>query len=118
MSIILVLALLFGAISPSPVQAQAANNRAVDGKVMDPQGLPITGARITVREKQGNTRKTAVSTDKFRVEGLPAGLYEVRVEADGFAPQTVSADLRTQTSASVEVHMELGRLQDQVIVSV
>src|SRR5437773_10104307 len=118
MVILLILSLLLGAMSPAPAQAQGANNRTVEGKVLDPQGLPVTGARITLMERQGSTRKTIVSTaDRFLLDGLAAGMYDVRVEADGFEPQTVSADLRNQTSASVEVRLELGRVGDAVLVA-
>jgi outer membrane receptor protein involved in Fe transport len=44
-------------------------------------------------------------------------LYEVKVEADGFAAKTSSADLRSQTAASVEIRLELGRVGDAVVVA-
>ncbi|MBI2149891.1 MAG: TonB-dependent receptor [Acidobacteria bacterium] len=97
---------------------QTTNNRQVEGKVVDSQGLAISGARITVTEQQGGFRKTAVSTaDQFRVDGLPAAAYDVLVEADGFATQTVTADLRNQPSASLEVRLEPATLAQEIIVS-
>src|SRR5436190_22379807 len=117
MSIVLIVALLLGAVSPSPAQAQG-NNRAVEVRVLDPEGLAITGAVITVTDAQGGTRRTAVSSaERFRIDGLAAGTYEVKVEADGFAGQTVTADLRNQTSASLEVRLQLGRAGDAVLVA-
>ena len=117
MSIVLIVALLLGAVSPSPAQAQG-NNRAVEVRVLDPEGLPITGAVITVTDAQGGSRRTAVSSaERFRIDGLAAGTYEVKVEADGFAGQTVTADLRNQTSASLEVRLQLGRAGDAVVVA-
>src|SRR5438093_11820205 len=102
MSILFILALLLWAVAPASAQAQGGNNRAIEGMVLDPQGLPVTGARITLTARQGSTQRTIVNTtDRFRLDGLPAGVYDVRVEADGFEPRTVSADLRNQTSASV-----------------
>ena len=118
MSILFILALLLGAMAPASAQAQGGNNRAIEGMVLDPQGLPVTGARITLTARQGSTQRTIVNTtDRFRLDGLPAGVYDVRVEADGFEPRTVSADLRNQTSASVEVRLELGRVGDAVLVA-
>ena len=59
MRIVLALALLL----------QAANGRQVDIAVKDPQGLTVEGARVTVIEQQGTTRKSAVTTsDGARVD--------------------------------------------------
>src|SRR5687768_3234088 len=83
MRIFLALALLF----------QAAGGRQVDVTVSDPQGLAIEGARVTVTEQQGTLRKTAVSTtDGARIENLGAAVYDVRVEATGFATKTQQVD--------------------------
>jgi len=97
---------------------QAGNTRQVEGTVLDAQGLPVSGARITVTERQGNARKTAVSTaERFRIDGLAPAVYDVQIEADGFELQTVTADLRNQVSTSIEVRLEPGRLQQEVIVA-
>src|SRR5688572_29402543 len=98
MSIVLALALLL----------QSAGGRQVEITVRDAQGLAIEGARITVTEKTSGARKTAVSVpDGTRVDGLPAGEYEVRIEKDGFTAQTAPADLRTQNSAAVSIQLEV-----------
>jgi iron complex outermembrane receptor protein len=118
MNVFLIFAILLGAVSPGSAQAQGSASRAVEGRILDPQGLPITGARITLTERQGGDRKTVVSSaERFRVDGLDAAVYDVRVEADGFEPQTVSADLRNQTLASVEIRLALGRVGDAVVVA-
>jgi outer membrane receptor protein involved in Fe transport len=103
MRIVLALALLL----------QTAGGRQVDITVRDTQGLSIEGARITLTEQQGTTRKTAVTTrEGARIEGLGAGLYDVRVDAEGFATQTVPADLRNQ-NATVNVDLEVARLIEE-----
>jgi outer membrane receptor protein involved in Fe transport len=104
MSIFLALALLL----------QTAGGRQVDVTVTDTQGLTIEGARVTVTEQQGTQRKTALSTtDGARFENLGAAVYDVRVEMNGFATKTTTADLRTQTSAAVKVELELARLVEE-----
>lgn len=109
MSTLLVLALLL----------QSGGARQVDITVHDTQGLAIRGARITVTEQQGSGRKTALTTeDRSRIDGLAAAVYEVRVEANGFATQTVLADLRNQTVASLDVSLEVARVTQEVIVAV
>jgi outer membrane receptor protein involved in Fe transport len=103
MTIILALALFL----------QAADRQVVI-TVRDTQGLAVHGARITLTEQQGSTRKTVVSsTDGARIEGLGPGVYDVRIEASGFAVKTVSADLRSQPSATLNVDLELARLTEE-----
>src|SRR5688572_6227569 len=85
--------------------------RQVDVTVNDTQGLIVEGARITITEQQGVLRRTAVTTaDGARFENLAAAVYDVRIDANGFATKTVTADLRTQTSATLKVDLELARL--------
>ncbi len=101
---------------------QAAPNQAADrrveGMILDQQGLPITGARITLTGRQTSVRRsTASSTDRFRIDGLTAAVYDVRVEAAGFEPQLLSVDLRTEPAAVLEVRLEPERVAEQVIVT-
>ena len=104
MRIVLALALLL----------QAAGERQVQVTVVDKQGLAIEGARITVTENPGSLRKIGVSgSDGARIEGLPAALYSVRIDASGFATQTVTADLRTQPTATLHFELEIARLTEE-----
>jgi outer membrane receptor protein involved in Fe transport len=93
---------------------QAAAGRQVDVTVSDPQGLTIEGARVTVTEQQGTARKSTVTTtDGARFEGLGAGVYDVRIEAAGFATKNVTADLRSQNSAALKVQLDLATLSKE-----
>src|SRR5712675_1671417 len=88
-------------------QTPVAATRQIDGTVLDRQGLPINGATVTVTQKQGSLQKSAQSsTGKFKVDGLAAATYDVKVEAAGFSAQTMVVDLRTLTTAPVEVRLE------------
>ena len=99
-------------------QAPVAATRQIDGTVLDRQGLPISGATVTVTQKQGGLQKSAQSsTGKFKVDGLAAGTYDVKVEAAGFSGQTMVVDLRTQTSAPVEVRMEPAGSSEEISVA-
>ncbi len=98
--------------------AQSGNNRQIEVTVTDSQGLAVSGARITLTEQQGNARRTAVSgAGRSRVDGLAAATYDVLVEAEGFASQTVTADLRNQTAAAVEVRLDPATLSQEIIVA-
>lgn len=81
--------------------------RQIDGTVMDSQGLPVNGATVTVTQKQGTLHKTTQSTaGKYTVDGLPAGEFDVKVEAAGFNAGTATVDLRTASKAPVEMRLE------------
>lgn len=108
MGIFLVLTLLF----------QTAAGRQIDLTVRDAQGLAVDGARVIVTPAAGGARKTVTSSaERAKVEGLAAEQYSVRIEADGFAAQTLSADLRNQTTASLEVRLEVARLDQEIVVA-
>jgi len=104
MRIILALALLL----------QAAGGRQVQVTVVDKQGLAVEGARVTATEQKGTKSKTVVSTiEGASIDGLGDALYEIRVDASGFATQTTTADLRSQTSATLKIELDLARLSEE-----
>ena len=106
---------------PSLCSAQGASqtsDRRLEGIVLDQQALPIPGAQIVVTQQQGSLRKTVVSsTNRFRIDGLVPGVYEVRVAAPGFAPKIETVDLRTLLEATLDIRLEPGRVTEQVIVT-
>ena len=60
-----------GTVVFAQTPATAAPTRQIDGTVLDRQGLPINGAKVTVTEKPGSLQKSAQSTTgKFKVDGL------------------------------------------------
>ncbi len=86
--------------------------------MVDQQALAIPGARIVVTQPQGAFRKTAISsTRRFRFDGLTAGVYEVRVDAPGFASKTETVDLRSAPQATIDIRLEPGRVSEQVVVT-
>src|SRR6266496_2031126 len=75
-------------------QAPASGpDRHVEGMVVDPQGLPVAGARLTLVQRPGGLRKSVLSTaSKFSFDGLAAGLYDLQVEAGGFETKSTTVD--------------------------
>jgi iron complex outermembrane receptor protein len=107
-----------GAQTPPTRPNPATNDRHVDGTVVDTQGLPIVGAQITLAEPQANLSKSATSsTDRFRFDGLAAGVYTLRVTATGFQMQQISIDLRTETARMVEVKLQPAGITEQTVVT-
>ena len=110
---------LLGALPGSAgAQTQPIQDRHVDGTVVDAQGLPIVGAQITLTQPQANLSRSATSSiDRFRIDGLAAGVYTLRVVATGFQMQQISIDLRTDTTRTVEVRMQPAGITEQTVVT-
>ena len=94
---------------------QAQNTAALDGLVRDASTpnnpLPIPGAVLTLRNLQSGQVFTATSTAEgiFRLFPLPPGKYELRVEAQNYAP-FVRAELALQPNevATLEISLAPG----------
>src|SRR6266849_4388771 len=71
-----------------PGFAQTGN---VHGKVVDPDGKPMTGVTISI-DRQGITQHFEVKTDnkgQFLHAGLPTGQYQISVTKDGKKAMTL-----------------------------
>lgn len=65
-----------------------AQNVSLVGRVADPQGGAVNGARVTViADTTATPRSTRTGADgTFTVDAVPAGSVAVQVDADGFEP--------------------------------
>jgi len=82
-------ALVFVA-APTDAQVNTVN---VSGTVLDPQGLAVKGAQITLKNlATGAERATTSDADgRYSIIGLPPGAYSMTVQAEGFALFTNSS---------------------------
>src|ERR1700750_669321 len=62
----------------------------IAGTIRDSKGASIAGAKITVTNSGTGLARDTITSDNgsFRILALPAGAYEMRVEAPGFATTT------------------------------
>src|SRR4029079_6728421 len=65
--------------------AHAAGGR-IEGKITDPKGAAVPNAAVTVTNQATKQEFTATtdSQGRYKVEGLPAGIYTVGVVVKGF----------------------------------
>ena len=67
------------------VHAESANSEALEGRILDPAGAPISGAHVTVVPKGGLPGASADSTPEGRYSlVLEPGAYTLKVAKEGF----------------------------------
>ncbi|HEX3374732.1 MAG TPA: carboxypeptidase-like regulatory domain-containing protein [Edaphobacter sp.] len=72
------------ALSSTPLHAQA-NTAALTGRVTDPSGAAVPGARITfINESTGIKTQVAASSVGLYTAPLAAGTYDIRWNRQGF----------------------------------
>jgi carboxypeptidase family protein/peptidase M1-like protein len=98
--------------------AYAAGGR-IEGKITDPKGAAIPNAAVTITNDVTKQEFTATSDSqgRYKVEGLPAGIYTVRVIVKGFNEgQRAGVKVQDDSAATVDVRMEIAPVEAQVKV--
>jgi tetratricopeptide (TPR) repeat protein len=86
----------------------AAAQGMIQGTVLDAQGQPVDGAKITIEQSDGVTRKFETKTDKkgaFIQIGLQSAGYKVTAEKDKL---TATANTRVSQRGPASVRLVLG----------
>ncbi|HSE35900.1 MAG TPA: carboxypeptidase regulatory-like domain-containing protein [Blastocatellia bacterium] len=90
------------------------------GQVTDPNGAAVAGATITVTDPaRGSTRTVKSDANGLYVLlSLPPGTYNMKVEATGFAPKTVTdIHLDVGQAGNVPVSLGVGGVQAEVNIA-
>src|SRR5277367_3888988 len=105
------LALLFA----FPLRAQTE----LRGKIVDPLGAPISGAKIVLLQSDKEIARALSDTQGSFTLSIPAsGRYIPQVEAAGFATQTLDPIfLSSGKSENITVALRIGPLPQQIVVS-
>src|SRR5262245_57811752 len=92
----------------------------VTGAVNDPAGAVVARADVIVRNVATGTEYKTVSTDtgNYTISSLPAGVYELRIEASGFK-KFVQQGIQVQLLQTTRVNatLEVGAPSDTVTVT-
>ena len=113
-------ALLFVALAVPLIIVHSAGGR-IEGKVTDPKGAAVTGASVTITEEVNNQTFTAVtdSQGRYKVEGLPTGVYTVVISAPGFGEaRKESVKLEDGATVPVDLRLEVAAVEASVTVAV
>lgn len=94
----------------------AAQNAALSGRVVDPQGAVVTTAHITLTRSGAAPLSTASGADgAFSFESLPTGDFELTVEAPGFVVWRRPVSVRGRESP-VRVTLQVATITEDVTV--
>ena len=92
--------------------AQQAATATLSGRITDPNGAVVAGARITATQKATGVKRDATSNNEgfYVLSNLPPGDYEVRVEAKGFVTTLSSSPvpLPVGQDITLNVRLEIG----------
>ncbi len=109
--------LLFIFACGSLASAQSPEGALV-GTVSDASGARVVAATVTVSAKTYSLIRTAKTgkTGEFRVESLPPGEYEVKVDAAGFGSQIGQVRVAVNSTPSMNIKLQPAAVQQSVQV--
>jgi hypothetical protein len=113
-------ALFLFACALAPAALSQESRATLTGRISDPNGAGIPGAKVTVTNQQTKLTNDAVTGDdgNYTVPLLPPGNYTVAVEAQGFKrAESNTVELFTATTATFDVSLEVGGVGDTVTVN-
>ena len=93
---------------------------SIVGAVTDQTGAVIPGVKLQVRNAATGSAYDAVSNDtgQYSVPNLPAGLYIITFEANGFKKLVRSnLEVRVADTLRVDVRLEVGSMADSVEIT-
>jgi len=106
---------LFSAIACSQTQLTT-----IFGSITDPSGAAIPQAAVTIVNQDTRLKRGALTDvgGRYRLAGLPAGTYTIRVEKQGFQTQVREGiALISASELTINLSLALGELPQQVTVS-
>lgn len=102
---------------PTVAAAQDYTAGAVTGSVTDESGRPVAGASVTIKSLDRGFEQTATTSSNgaFRFAGLPAGDYDLRVNAGGYDAFTATG-VRIQSSQTADLTIGLTNTGNEIVV--
>jgi carboxypeptidase family protein len=110
--------LVFLLLFLAPSSFAQSNYALVSGTVSDPQRLPVASATVSFRALNTGDLRSVITNDHglFEVAALLPGDYEVKTEADGFAPAAQTLRLEVGQRLAIEISLKVGSVQQTAVV--
>lgn len=100
------------------LSAAAAAAATLSGRIVDPDGRPVAGARVILTDALGTRADRSTAADgRFEIAALAAGTYELRVVADGFTADPIGVTLAANDTRDVPLQMRLAAIAESIVVS-
>jgi hypothetical protein len=111
--------LLLAALISIPLFVVHGAGGRIEGKVTDPKGAAIPGATVTVTNQttKQDFRAVTDAQGRYKVEGLPAGVYDVSVVAKGFKDgRQAEVKVDDDSVKPIDLRLEIAPVEAQVKV--
>jgi outer membrane receptor protein involved in Fe transport len=96
----------------------ALHAATIEGTIFDPNGRAVPNVHVSLLrsltaldERQTNAR------GEYKFEGLTKGSYRLVANAPGFSASTADVEMSEEQTRSVDIHLALSAVQQQVVVS-
>ncbi len=93
---------------PATAQDWRGGTGRLEGKVLDPEGKPVSGAMVKLElPGKGGTELKTDKKGKWAILGLMSGQWYIDIQAEGFLPRSLSATVRQEMRVPpVEIKLE------------
>jgi hypothetical protein len=88
----------------------ASGTGRVSGKLLDPKGVPVAGAKLELVNPAGTTILETISDDRgsFLLEGIEAGEYQLTAESPSFV--VITSDVSVASEEHKEVNLQFRQI--------
>ncbi len=119
-SVVWLIALAF-VLLPAVVQAQSnVATGQIQGIVADPQGAALPGATVTATNEATGFSRVAATEARglYRLNYLPSGTYDLRVDMDGFKTEIKKGIQVTLGSvAKIDFSLQITEVKEEIVVT-
>lgn len=96
----------------------ASGGASIRGTVYDPNGRVVPNASISLIDSLTQAAQTETNArGEYRFDGLRAGTFTVAANVAGFTKVSAETKLARDKIVTVDLHLELSAVQEQVVVS-
>ena len=111
---------MYRVTADSRIKLESGSNGGITGRVTDPSGAAIPGAKVTATDTQrGTTCPTVTNGDgNYNLPRVPVGTYNVKVENQGFqTSQQSNITLVLNQVARLDFQLQVGNISQSVEVT-
>jgi hypothetical protein len=95
-----------------------AETGSISGTVTDPSGAVVSGATVTLKSVDTGAERHTVTTDAgtYIITNLQPGIYDVKIESQGFAARTQRAQVTVGAKLSLDFDLSAQASSEEVTV--